>query len=624
MSKQNTHYDVAIVGGSLGGVAAALAACNDGATVTLTERTAQLGGQLTSQGVSALDENAYIEEFSGTARYNELRRRIREKYRENHDFIESSEPLNPGNCWVSPISFEPEVGASVIDELLTPYKESGLLDVFLNHRPVEADVTDSSIEAVTFAGPDGEKSICASQFIDATEFGALLPLTGTRYVTGAESTEMTGEPDAKLEHHPEEVQSFTYTFAVEHRPGENHVIKPPEDYDRLKVTQPYSFEYDGHDNVTATYRMFEKGPDGEKPFWTYRRLVDADQFDDVERDVIMINWSSNDFSEASLLDKSYERQQEILRDARQLSLGFFHWLQTEAPRDDGEGIGYPGLKLLPDVMGTDSGLSKFPYIRESRRIVPEKRVVQTDVTERANDGARARNFTDSIGIGQYGLDIHRCVGVDHGGVFESTLPFQVPLGALVPAEGPVNLSPACKNIGTTHITNGCYRLHPIEWNIGESAGVLAAQCAREEVSPKKVYTSDVIRREYQYSLVADHGIPLAWTTDVPQESEIFVTTQLLYAKGAIRQGSDRYDRLTVRPDSVLSHRDLRGVVEAMCDLLRVDTVVPTSTNTNAIAYRDAVERAFAAAGLPVNDLSTEPTWTEVCQSLEPVLDQELR
>ncbi|MGG2474547.1 FAD-dependent oxidoreductase, partial [Rhizobium sp. BR5] len=33
-----------------------------------------------------------------------------------------------------------------------------------------------------------------------------------------------------------------------------------------------------------------------------------------------------------------------------------------------------------------------------------------------------------------------------------------------------------KNIGTTHITNGCYRLHPVEWNIGEVAGMLAAYC----------------------------------------------------------------------------------------------------------------------------------------------------
>ncbi|MCF2491242.1 FAD-dependent oxidoreductase [Dyadobacter sp. CY347] len=29
-----------------------------------------------------------------------------------------------------------------------------------------------------------------------------------------------------------------------------------------------------------------------------------------------------------------------------------------------------------------------------------------------------------------------------------------------------NLLPSNKNIGTTHITNGCYRLYPVEWSIG--------------------------------------------------------------------------------------------------------------------------------------------------------------
>ncbi|MDP6220184.1 MAG: FAD-dependent oxidoreductase, partial [Candidatus Thalassarchaeaceae archaeon] len=35
-----------------------------------------------------------------------------------------------------------------------------------------------------------------------------------------------------------------------------------------------------------------------------------------------------------------------------------------------------------------------------------------------------------------------------------TKPFQIPLGALFPRDGPVNLLAACKNIGTTHMTNG--------------------------------------------------------------------------------------------------------------------------------------------------------------------------
>lgn len=624
MSRDEHHYDVAVVGGSLGGVAAALSACDEGATVALTERTGCLGGQLTSQGVSAPDENPYIEEFSGTARYDAIRQRIRQRYHESHEVIGDPDPLNPGNCWVSQLGFEPEVAVAVIDELLAPYRESGALDVFLDRRPVDATVTEGHIESVTLDAADGETSVHATQFLDATELGVLLPLTGTEYVTGAESIEMTGEPDARPEHHPEEVQAFTYTFAVEHRPGEDHVVDPPEDFDRLNVTQPYTFEYKGHDNVTATYRMFEDGPNGEKPFWTYRRLVDSEQFADVNHDIAIINWSSNDFYSASLLDKSHKRQQEILRDAKRLSKGFLHWLQTEAPRDDGNGTGYPGLKLRPDVMGTNDGFSKFPYIRESRRIVPEQRVVQTDVTTRANDGARARNFTDSVGIGLYGLDVHQCVGVDHGGVFESTRPFQIPLGALIPTNGPSNLLPACKNLGVTHITNGCYRLHPIEWTIGESAGVLAAQCAKKNISPQVVYSDIERRNSYQYSLVADHGIPIAWTTDVPEDSDVFVPTQLLYAKGAVRRGSDRYDRLDVHPDDPLSHRDLRGVIEAACDLLGIDAVIPTNTNTTAIADRDAVEMAITSANLPARDLSPEPVWREVCQTIAPVISEEFQ
>lgn len=45
--------DIAIIGGSMGGVAAALAALNQGYKVILTEATDWLGGQMTSQGVSA-------------------------------------------------------------------------------------------------------------------------------------------------------------------------------------------------------------------------------------------------------------------------------------------------------------------------------------------------------------------------------------------------------------------------------------------------------------------------------------------------------------------------------------------------------------------------------------------
>jgi hypothetical protein len=72
-----------------------------------------------------------------------------------------------------------------------------------------------------------------------------------------------------------------------------------------------------------------------------------------------------------------------------------------------------------------------------------------------------------------------------------------------------NLLPANKNIGTTHLTNGCYRLHPVEWNIGESVGALAAFCRAKKCSPRAVSKKAELLAEFQAQLVAQ-GVSLAW------------------------------------------------------------------------------------------------------------------
>jgi hypothetical protein len=72
-----------------------------------------------------------------------------------------------------------------------------------------------------------------------------------------------------------------------------------------------------------------------------------------------------------------------------------------------------------------------------------------------------------------------------------------------------NLLPACKNIGTTHITNGCYRLHPVEWNIGESVGLLVAFCAAGKHAPRAVRRSSGLLRNLQAEFVKE-GVPLVW------------------------------------------------------------------------------------------------------------------
>ncbi len=90
----------------------------------------------------------------------------------------------------------------------------------------------------------------------------------------------------------------------------------------------------------------------------------------------------------------------------------------------------------------------------------------------------------------------------------SSLPFQIPLGALIPKRVE-NLIPASKNLGVTHITNGCYRLHPVEWNIGEAAGALAAHALTTRNPPRRIRNNPKLLADFQASLTAQ-GFELVW------------------------------------------------------------------------------------------------------------------
>jgi hypothetical protein len=226
-----------------------------------------------------------------------------------------------------------------------------------------------------------------------------------------------------------------------------------------------------------------------------------------------------------------------MSEAKQLSLSMLYWVQTEAPHINGGKPGFPGLRLRPDLVGTDDGFAKRPYIRESRRIKSKFTIYEkyVGVQERQQRGLSASGevFRDSVGIGYYRIDLHPSTGktIPNSGpttvdgrtyIDVPSYRFQIPLGALIPIRM-VNLLPACKNIGTTHITTGCYRLHPVEWNIGEAAGALAAFCIDRNTTPAAVWNDgkppaqSPLLRDFQGILTSTLGFVLEWPAVLPQE-----------------------------------------------------------------------------------------------------------
>ncbi|MBI0383505.1 FAD-dependent oxidoreductase, partial [Streptomyces albiflaviniger] len=134
-------------------------------------------------------------------------------------------------------------------------------------------------------------------------------------------------------------------------------------------------------------------------------------------------------------------------------------------------------------------------------------VVEQDVAIDAVGPYGTKHYRDSVGVGGYRIDLHPSTGGDTY-IDIGSVPFEIPLGAMVPRRVR-NLLPAGKNIGTTHITNGCYRLHPVEWNVGEVAGALAAHCLAEDVEPHQVQADD--KRFEEFARVLDRaGVQRSW------------------------------------------------------------------------------------------------------------------
>ncbi len=526
--------DVAILGGGTGGVAAALAALRNGMRVVLTEETDWIGGQLTSQAVPP-DEHPWIEQFGRTRSYAAYRAAVREYYRAHYPLSEDARSaafLNPGGGTVSPLTHEPRVSLAVLESMLAPYSGGGELIVLLRHKPVGADVDGDRVRAVRVRSLEAgvDRIITAEYFLDATEQGDLLPLTRTEFVTGFESIRKTGEPHAPEQAQPANIQAFTLCFAVDHFPGENHVIDKPEEYGfwrdyvpRMRPPWPGRLlSWSMTEPISLKERKVVFDPAGEAPragalnLWLYRRIARAKNFaaGAYRSDITLINWPQNDYWLGNLHGVAEDEAARHLRRARQLSLSLLYWMQTEAPRPDG-GAGWPGLRLRYDVTGTEDGLAKAPYIRESRRIEAEFTVLEQHVgtdarmrlTGQKRDEIAAEPFPDSVGVGSYRIDLHPSSGGDNY-IDVSSLPFQIPLGAFIPKRVE-NVLPACKNLGTTHITNGCYRLHPVEWNIGESAGALAAHAVSAKQPPRRIRNHSRLLREFQEKLMAQ-GVELAW------------------------------------------------------------------------------------------------------------------
>jgi len=606
---QTEDCEILIVGGGVAGTAAAYEGLLAGRTVCMTEITDWIGGQITSQGTSALDEAKKQRSLWYFPKgYTEFRQRIEQKYGK----------LNAGDCWVSVSCFIPNTAQQILVEMLQEAERKGngklkwfpntvikkleisadgkLIDsaIAIQHRPAPntaplnseplSQIIDDAyryenssrlqkqiIRFVPFKNSstqNPQKRPSDWFVIDSTETGEIIALADVPYRLGIDPRSHLNPSSPVTENDAYCTQGFTYTFAME-QTDEAQPQQKPSFYDRY-------LPYYGSD-PKPSLANFDN-------IFTYRRIWSAATDQPKKNafgvssmkagDISMQNWVwGNDYRPGTDKDNLiYSREQlsrsgqletngwmgglrqETLKSGEEIALGFYYWLvagTTDSQQKTNWKKPFPNHRLLTGFdspMGTLHGLSKYPYIRESRRIIgrpsygypegfsmSEIDVSQVDFstetyrqnlsqeayrnlwkalaglesasairnnTEPQKISRRTRStiYPDAIGIAQYYLDFHPCLSeypVEKAGNTEragvrnghgAAFPGQIPLRSLIPQKID-NLIVSGKNIAYSYIVAAGYRVHSYEWSVGAAAGTTASFALTESILPYQLVES---------------------------------------------------------------------------------------------------------------------------------------
>ncbi|MGC9092768.1 MAG: FAD-dependent oxidoreductase [Bacteroidota bacterium] len=477
------RYDVLVVGGGTGGIAAGIQSARSGAKTAIVEEFSWLGGMLSAAGVSAADGNDNLP--SGI--WEEFRQAVWKHYG-------GKQAVSTG--WVSNTCFEPHVADSIFKSMAA--KELNL-QVFYNYRFLHVLKKENKVLGAVFVNDAGKQlRIYAKVTVDATELGDVFKDAGAGYDVGMEAKSYTGESWA-LDSSNDVLQDITYVATLkDYGKGAERTIPRPASYD------------------SSLFFCSCKSDECPQAVYTCEQMLN---YGKLPNHKYMINWPihGNDFPfDASELN--YEQRKKVFQEAKEKTLCFVYYIQHE--------LGYRNLGLADDEYPTADRLPFMPYIREGRRVQGMVRLTVNYLLQPYSQPDKL--YRTYVAVGDYPIDSH----VDQNPKApRRSLPripsFGIPMGCLIPKS--INgLLVAEKGISVSNIVNGASRVQTCVLLTGQAAGLLAAYAANHDIEPRDVKVREIQRR------LLDAGCYLLPFVDVRPSDPHFKAIQRIGATGIIK------------------------------------------------------------------------------------------
>ena len=615
VSPSNQSYDLVIVGGTPGGLMAAIAAARENKTSLILERTSHIGG-LPANGLGATDIET---RGATTGLFGEFVSRVKDYY--TGKYGEESQQVK--DC-SDGYHFESSVAEIIFLEMLN--EQGAKITVLYNRQfdsdPANLDKSGSAITAVRVLNRENGQTeqYSGKVFIDATYEGDLGAASGIPFRVGREGRSefdevcagkiyrQWGAQSTVLEKRmingywdvdsegttyqaDNAVQSYNYRLCLTTDKNNLRPIERPSKYDRDEYTSLIDDVWTGrHGGVrmrVITPEMMDENRErlkkGEQTTipddpWGIRKITNMVTLPNSKTDANNQHMAliSTDLPEENWPwpTAGWEWRDTYAQRLKEYILGLVWFAQNdkELPKQFREACKEWGLSTTEYV--DNNNFPRQVYVREGRRFEGLYFFTVADALPVAL-GQRPPIHKNSITASHYALDSHAVLKREEGrahldGFFSHrSEPYTVPFGVITSEKVDNLLFPV--PVSGSHVGFSTLRMEPCWMAMGQAAGIVSAQMADRNVAAKNINITAV-----QEQLIKNKAT-LIYFKDITPASPDFEMAQLMGLQGYLPEWNAALDETL----SVETKRQWQ---------LKSGVVIPETLTTRGEALRYIYER----------------------------------